>query len=177
MESLISAGNTNKVASRVVNLTSIAHTFSYSEGLHGPDLVSSTKEENEKTRYNKWSNYGQSKLCNLLHAKEIQKRCEEKKVPVRAFSVHPGVILTPLYANVFSGGFIMRQMQGIFLKTVPQGAATTLYCSLAPELDTKSGGGYFFDCNEQTPKSYGDWDTLQGRLWDASVEITKSDFK
>jgi NAD(P)-dependent dehydrogenase (short-subunit alcohol dehydrogenase family) len=39
-----------------------------------------------------WGAYGQSKLANLLHAQELDHRCQEAKLDIRAHSLHPGVI-------------------------------------------------------------------------------------
>ncbi len=44
--------------------------------------------------YNKWEAYGQSKTANALFALELDKR--GKPHHVRAFSVHPGTIVTEL---------------------------------------------------------------------------------
>lgn len=39
-----------------------------------------------------WNSYGQSKLANLLHAYELDKRFKSKGLDISAHSVHPGVI-------------------------------------------------------------------------------------
>ncbi|CAI0472646.1 unnamed protein product [Linum tenue] len=41
--------------------------------------------------------YGQSKLANILHAKELSRRFQEEGVNITANAVHPGLIMTPLF--------------------------------------------------------------------------------
>lgn len=49
-----------------------------------------------------WGAYGQSKLANLLHAQELDHRCQEAKLDIRAHSLHPGVIqVGPTVISVF----------------------------------------------------------------------------
>ncbi|WP_200905980.1 hypothetical protein [Paenibacillus sp. IHB B 3415] len=48
----------------------------------------------ERRAYEKWTAYGQSKTANVLFALELDKRGQAHGV--RAFSVHPGSILTDL---------------------------------------------------------------------------------
>lgn len=50
-------------------------------------------------RYAKWRVYGQSKLANLYFVSELDRRCREAEVPVRALAAHPGFAGTHLAAN------------------------------------------------------------------------------
>jgi NAD(P)-dependent dehydrogenase (short-subunit alcohol dehydrogenase family) len=55
-------------------------------------------------KYRGWPAYGQSKLANLIFAKELAKRLKEQKHDhVTAVSVSPGIIRTNLwrYTNFF----------------------------------------------------------------------------
>lgn len=49
--------------------------------------------------YRAWRVYGQSKLANLLFTAELDRRCREGDVPVRALAAHPGFAGTHLAAN------------------------------------------------------------------------------
>lgn len=63
-------------------------------------------EENEiddPAKYQEWRAYGQSKLCNVLHARELDARLREEEGgkasssrSLVAVAVHPGVIITEL---------------------------------------------------------------------------------
>jgi hypothetical protein len=64
-------------------------------------------------------------------------------------------------------------------KSIPQGAATTLYAAVSPQLDGKDKGGRFYaDCNEWQPShpALTAVSDLAKRLWEASARITGSDF-
>ncbi|KAH7292061.1 hypothetical protein KP509_29G049900 [Ceratopteris richardii] len=52
---------------RIVNVSSTAHYITYSGGIRFTAI-------NEKSGYNSWLAYGQSKLSNILHAKELTRR-------------------------------------------------------------------------------------------------------
>jgi hypothetical protein len=77
---------------------------------------------------------------------------------VRAFAVHPGVIqtelsrhLTPetmaaLQSSLSSSGSSRGSGGGVSMKSIPQGAATTVYAATSPDLDGL-GGRYLEDCH------------------------------
>ena len=44
-----------------------------------------------------WKSYSQSKLANLLFARELSRRLSGTGVTV--YAVHPGVVRTPIWAN------------------------------------------------------------------------------
>jgi retinol dehydrogenase-12 len=91
--------------------------------------------------------YQQSKLANILFAREIARQYKDKQIT--AYSVHPGVIKTNLGSDIpFSG--LIKYLP--LTKTIPQGAATTVYCALKPGLETETGR-YFAD---STVKDAGD---------------------
>lgn len=56
---------------RIVNLSSLAHTFPYNGGILFEGY-------NDPKQYIPWKAYGQSKLANILYTKELQKRLTEK---------------------------------------------------------------------------------------------------
>jgi NAD(P)-dependent dehydrogenase (short-subunit alcohol dehydrogenase family) len=131
-------------SARVVTLSSFGHRFA------GVDL----DDPNFHTRpYDKWVAYGQSKTANSLFSVELDRR--GKEVGIRAFAVHPGrIVATDLIRYMTDED---RKAAGITvengvliasgaLKTIPQGAATTVWCAISPQLDGK-GGVYCADCD------------------------------
>ena len=71
---------------------------------------------------------------------------------VNSVSVHPGVIQSELWRNVPS--FVTSLMSLFwFDKTVPQGAATTIWACVAPQIDKNEDfrGAYLSDCDLKTP--------------------------
>jgi NAD(P)-dependent dehydrogenase (short-subunit alcohol dehydrogenase family) len=108
--------------------------------------------------YDKWKAYGQSKTANALFALGLDMRGEAHGI--RAFSVHPGMILTDLQRHVSledlqakgfrdAEGKVPPKMAAMY-KTVEQGAATTTWCAANPQLVGK-GGVYCEDCDIAKP--------------------------
>lgn len=50
----------------------------------------------ERRSYSPMRAYNQSKACNVLFARELDRRMKAQGAPIEAFSVHPGVISTNL---------------------------------------------------------------------------------
>lgn len=104
--------------------------------------------------YERWTAYGQSKTANVLFAVELDKR--GKKDSIRAFSLHPGQVLTNLARHLSDediAGFdalddhgqpIVDPAKG--MKTPQQGAATSVWAATSPLLEGM-GGLYLEDCN------------------------------
>jgi len=133
---------------RVVALSSRGHLFGAVD-FDDPDF--------ERRPYDKWKAYGQSKTANALFALGLDRRGEPHGV--RAFSVHPGAILTDLARHMDEDDLrrynVTRRPDGSFevapemarhLKDVPRGAATTVWCATSPRLDGL-GGVYCEDCD------------------------------
>lgn len=133
---------------RVVELTSRGHRYS-------PVVFDDPNFEHRP--YEKWKSYGQSKTANALFALALDRRGEPHGV--RAFSVHPGGIPTPLIRHLTADDLkafdLYRKEDGTIaqaansdrrFKTVPQGAATTLWCATSPQLEGQ-GGVYCEDCD------------------------------
>jgi len=82
--------------------------------------------------------------------------------------VHPGVIPTELTRHF--AGFLHKTYQAIgslFVKTIPQGAATTVYVATAPEVEDKAGL-YFADCNVCPSPNQNINDEVALKLWELS---------
>jgi NAD(P)-dependent dehydrogenase (short-subunit alcohol dehydrogenase family) len=103
----------------------------------------------EHRDYVPWMAYGQSKTANILFALAMDER--GKAHGVRAFSLHPGSIVTGLARYVSrdllrAAGVIDDDGNPIIdpaknLKTVEQGAATSVWCATSPQL-VGMGGVY-----------------------------------
>ncbi|OZJ01686.1 hypothetical protein BZG36_05351 [Bifiguratus adelaidae] len=95
--------------------------------------------------YQSFKRYGQSKLANILHAKELQRRFDAEGADVKVTALHPGVIQTGLQQSMGIRGMIdmicaTRYLrEALFgdtshLKNIPQGASTSIYCALSPDV-------------------------------------------
>lgn len=93
--------------------------------------------------------YGQSKTADSLFAIEFDRR--HAAVGIRAFAVFPGGIATPLLRHMNEALYekmgvvpVEKRPPGA-LKTPEEGAATTVWAAVAPEL-TGRGGLHVSDC-------------------------------
>lgn len=146
--------------------------------------------------------YGQSKTANNLFTVELDNRAKE--FGIRSFAVHPGSVndtalgreapmeLFRAMGTHDADGNIYPEVAAK-LKTVPQGAATTIWCAVSPML-ADLGGVYCEDSdiseldNGNIEHKYDDVSTLRGvlpssldeagakRLWKLSEEMTGLDF-
>ncbi|MCG5435976.1 oxidoreductase [Micromonospora foliorum] len=129
--------------------------------------------------YDKWEAYTQSKLANILFARHLDLLGGPQRV--RAFSINPGWILTPLQRHLaveemVAAGWIDvdgTPAPGLF-KTVEQGAATQVWAATSPHLDA-NGGDYCVDCRITDG---GPTDSSEAaRLWALSADLTGLDLR
>ncbi|SDK15435.1 NADP-dependent 3-hydroxy acid dehydrogenase YdfG [Pedobacter sp. ok626] len=124
---------------RVVNVSSYGHQMAPFD-FEDPNF--------EHREYQTLSGYGQSKTASNLFALELDNRA--KLFNVRAYSLHPGSIAGTELAR--DADMELFKQMGFFdehghmrpeilasLKTIPQGAATTVWCATSPLLDNIGG--------------------------------------
>lgn len=121
------------MAPRVVVLSSRAHQRAMTN-LDDPNF--------ESRDYDKWVAYGESKTANALFAVELDRRW--KGDGIRAYSVHPGGIMTPLARHMTEEDMAMLSARfnrgdAPQLKSVEQGAATTVFAATSKALAGKGG--------------------------------------
>ncbi len=116
---------------RVVSLSSRGH-------LRSP--VDFDDPHFQRRPYDKWIAYGQSKTANALFAVALDARGEA--LGVRAFSVHPGAVITDLmrYMSEEEAHAAVPASSTISgFKTTEQGAATSVWCATSLQLDGLGG--------------------------------------
>ncbi|MBP7283402.1 MAG: SDR family oxidoreductase [Leptospiraceae bacterium] len=147
---------------RVVVVSSEAHRNAPKEGIDSENLAG-------EKYYSAWTFYGQSKFANLLFAKELARRFSGTKKT--AYALHPGVIKTNLARSMNPVLQILFGMgEHLFLKSVPQGAATECYLASNPTVSSLSGN-YFADCNPKSPRKDAENLELAKKLWEVSEKI------
>uniref|UniRef100_A0A803LQG0 Uncharacterized protein n=1 Tax=Chenopodium quinoa TaxID=63459 RepID=A0A803LQG0_CHEQI len=151
---------------RIVIVSSEAHRFAYSEGIRFDKI-------NDESGYNSLQAYGQSKLANILHAKELTRQLKEEGVQITANSLHPGSITTNLLRHRSFINGLIHSLGKFVLKDVEQGAATSCYVALHPQVQGVSGE-YFMDSNIAQPTSQAKDAELAKELWQFSLKLTKS---
>ena len=142
----------NRIASlirpggRLINLSSAGHRFSNID-LDDPNF--------QRTPYDPWLAYGRSKTANILFAVAFDRRHRQRGV--RAAAVHPGGIQTELGRHLepemFEGMIKQVNAQAAAegrppfqLKTIPQGAATSVWAAVVAPAD-EVGGRYCENCH------------------------------
>jgi len=166
LDKMKSTASETGVQGRIINVSSVAHKRS-------DGTCFELKKLNDKARYSPFIAYSHSKLANILHANELSRRFQEEGCDLTANSLHPGVIFTNIVRYIAGNSVllpILSPLAKLVLKGVPQGAATTCYLALHPDLKNVSGK-YFADCNEATPTAVARDTELAKKLWLLSEEL------
>jgi WW domain-containing oxidoreductase len=147
---------------RVVITASNAHRRAPAAGIEFDNLSG-------ERGYDPWKAYGQSKLANILFAKQLARRLAGTRKTANA--VHPGVIDTNIGRTLPGlSRMALRIAAPLVLKTPAQGAATQCYVATNPALATVSGE-YFSDCNRAEPQAIASDQQLAARLWETTEQI------
>lgn len=175
----------NANGARVVNVSSQGHQFA-PFNFEDPNFLN--------CEYETLQGYGQSKTAVNLFSLELDNRAKSSNV--RAYSVHPGSIGGTELARDASPelfqqmGFCDKEGNllpevAASLKTIPQGAATTVWCATNPLLND-IGGVYCEDCDiagmatnasiAGGVKPYSLDETSAKRLWKLSEALTGMPF-
>ena len=132
-----------KPGARIVTLSSAGHQIS-DVNLEDPNF--------ERTEYAPFTGYGRSKTANILYAVALDNKLKGRGI--RATSLHPGGIQTELGRHMTPE--LMDQLRAriaaskqattFSFKSVPQGAATTVWAGFVAPADAV-GGRYCEDCH------------------------------
>lgn len=118
--------------------------------------------------------YSQSKLCNVLFTRELARRYPS----VACNCLHPGVVRTQIAFK--NGNFWARlfwHCSGPFMRSVEQGAATSIFLASAPEAGQVTG--QYFD-EHQRPRGYsimGKNNILAQQLWTESERYVQEGYR
>lgn len=156
--------------SRVVVTASLAHNRG---NIQWDDL-------NAGKGYNRAARYSDSKLANMLHFAELDRRLRAGGSPVTAIGCHPGVAATELMRH--AGPFkVFTPLFGLLLNTAAAGAWPALQAACDP---SAKPGGYYGPqgmgemrgrSGEASRSKSAQDQALARRLWDVSVEMTGID--
>lgn len=143
---------------RIVNVASVAHTW----GSICLDDINSEKS------YAPRRAYGQSKLANILFTRSLAKRL--KGTGVTTYSLHPGVVRSDLWRNLSKPIQAAVKILTPFSKSTTQGAQTSIYCSVEPQLERESGG-YYSNCAPVICSREASDDEMAQKLWELSCQM------
>jgi NAD(P)-dependent dehydrogenase (short-subunit alcohol dehydrogenase family) len=151
---------------RFVALTSLGYVAHPSNGIDFDNL----RSKQESFLMGKWRRYAQSKLANVLLARELGKRYPQ----ITSLAVHPGVVNTEMIAEFGAFDRILTFFMAPLGKLTPrEGAYNTLWAATSPEVKDKvNGTTALFEPVGKPHSGNGKChsDELSKRLWEWTVK-------
>ncbi|MDX8029420.1 oxidoreductase [Lentzea sp. BCCO 10_0856] len=155
---------------RVVTVASLAHQYGRID-FDDPNW--------ERRPYSYRGSYGQSKLANILFARELDRRSSD----VTSIAAHPGVTVTDLTNNMASAhnSLFLRiggKISHLFSQSVEMGALPQLYAATSPDA---RGGQYYGPDSFNGMRGYpavsrmtaaARDDLAANRLWELTIKLT-----
>ena len=157
-------------SSRVIFVSSSLHRFGK---LNLDDL-------NSEAEYKKGKPYNNSKLLNLLFARELHRRYANDG-NVCVYSLSPGMVRTSLgrHSIFFNKYFqilcfpivvLLYPLWWTLIKTATEGCQTVVYCAVAPELEGVSDG-YYRNCAKDLWSEPASDMELAKKVWEISASM------
>lgn len=152
-------------APRIVQISSLAH--------RGGKLM--WDNLNAEKSYSRWAFYCQSKLANLIFARDLNRRLEKAGSKVHAYAAHPGYSATHLQYTVPAGGLFNT----IMAQPAEMGCLPGVMAATSP--DVEPGDYYGPDGRIMELRGYPapafarkitDNKTVAQRLWQESERLT-----
>jgi NAD(P)-dependent dehydrogenase (short-subunit alcohol dehydrogenase family) len=109
--------------------------------------------------------YRVSKLCNVLHAKELATRLAGSGVST--YAVHPGAVASDIWRNVPGSRYVLP----LIMKSNEQGATTSIHCAAAEAAGAETGL-YYHDSKPRTASALANDTALALELCARSREWT-----
>lgn len=158
----------NSTDSRVVIVSSLANRLGYIN----------FKNLNSEKFYLRWVAYCQSKLANIIFAKELQKRLLNTGSKIKVISVHPGFSSTNLQRYIPGNKIINR----LFSQSQEMGCLPSLYAACAEDIQGGEyvGPGGLFEVRgypkaARAPKISENREVAD-RLWRDSMSLTECEY-
>jgi NAD(P)-dependent dehydrogenase (short-subunit alcohol dehydrogenase family) len=158
---------TRSPSPRVVTVSSLGHRLGRLD-LDDPMF--------EKRRYQRWGAYFQSKLANVMFARECDRRARASGHRLISVGCHPGTASTEIgkTGTAVTNGLI-RALFPILARSADRGAASVEHACLTPVV-----GGEFFgprwwavgSPGDETPSRRARDDDAARRLWEWSEDVT-----
>jgi NAD(P)-dependent dehydrogenase (short-subunit alcohol dehydrogenase family) len=167
----LASGATPEMHSRVVVVSSVGHV---NGGIRWHDV------NFERDPYDEWQAYSQSKTANVLFAVEAARRWAGDGIDVNA--LNPGRIWSTGLSRHMSNppaAFEAGSSDGVSVKDIPQGAATSVLLAASPLVEGVTGR-YFEDAQEAAPyveglrrgvADYARDPADAARLWELTTDL------
>ncbi|CAH1791870.1 unnamed protein product [Owenia fusiformis] len=156
-----------------LDLASLASVRKFAEGLAKRGKVEFDNLNGERDYTKRYPN---TKLMNNLFARELHHvlngESKEVKSGVGVHCLHPGVVNTSLgrYMIPYYLKPLAIPLMYLLLKTPTEGCQTTLYCSIAEELDNVSGC-YYGNCKQEPWGEASNDMAVARKLWEHSEKL------
>lgn len=130
----------------------------------------------DRRRYDRWGAYFQSKIANVLFARELDRRLKARGDDVRSVACHPGTASTEIGKTGTSlANSIIRTFFPVIARSADRGSVSVVHAATEPV-----EGGEFFGprflafgrTREETPSRRARHDDTARRLWELSEELT-----
>ncbi|KAF3437481.1 hypothetical protein FNV43_RR20234 [Rhamnella rubrinervis] len=158
LEKMVDTAAQTGIQGRIINVSSVIHSWVKRDSFRFNEML------NPKN-YNGTRAYAQSKLANILHAKELSRQLKARNARVTINAVHPGIVKTGIiraHKGIITDSVFFLASK--LLKSTSQGAATTCYVALSPQIEGVSGK-YFADCNERSCSTLANDESEAQKLW------------
>jgi len=141
---------------RIVNVASVGHYNAKSIDLEAV-------QQSTPSQYGS-NEYYVSKLANVLFNAELGRRLQGTEV--HTYSLHPGIVASDVWRGLPVPAFLTNIAKR-FMKSVEDGAKTTLYCATSPDV-AKETGLYYDSCAVKEASELARDETLARELWKKS---------
>lgn len=146
---------------RIIDVASSGHGFA-DQGIPFDDLGFASG-------YSMRRAYGVSKLANILHARELDRRYGERGV--RAYAMHPGLVRTRIGRDGDSWLASLAWWVTAWRQRSPEAGADTVVWLATTDPAPEPHGGYFEDRTEARSTRWARSDEQAERLWDVSERL------
>ena len=156
---------------RVLAVSSVGHLWAELDAAALADLSFDRRNDTQAG----FAPYTQSKLANVLFARELARREAAKGTNVTAYSLHPGAVLTDIFSHVDGFGWLAPYATPLlvpFFKSALEGAQTQIYLAAAPLAEIRPHtGAYFVDCAPAKANPIAGDAEIARELWRVSDEL------
>ncbi|KAF9893359.1 hypothetical protein FE257_011791 [Aspergillus nanangensis] len=165
---LLTSAGSSEPTGRIVILSSMGYKMHPFAGINFPTL--STPQNCWGGPVGPWVRYGQSKLANVVYARELARRYPG----LMTVSVHPGVVRTGLVDDLSWGkaAFIYLTTLGNMV-TVEKGVRNQVWAATAPAQEMVNGGFYVPVGKLEEVDSKARDKELAGTLWEWTEEVIR----
>ena len=164
----------NKNEGKIINVSSEAHkNLKFDTELL--NIWGRDDWDYNKSKYEKISQYGYSKLGNVYFTQYLQEYIFQKRLDVVTYSLHPGVIMTniasdPAFLKMRLFVYAFYPFFWLITKSLFKGAQTTLHLCYEEQKKLKSGE-YYSDCQIRSVAPYANWESIE--LRDGFIEASR----